>query len=103
MIEIIVNTLLLCFSIWMIYQTLTTIWETKRDTKWYEKRLKEWTKDQTENYIPAQIEAALSEYKKETTARVNLLSNENVRLIEENMVLRKKLKNLGFTDTTLDI
>ena len=42
-----------------------------------------------------------NEYKKfaeDATARINVLSKENVRLREENEQMRDKLKNLGFTN-----
>ena len=39
----------------------------------------------------------------ESNKRLNLLSAENAKLIEENEVYKDKLKNMGFTDVHLKL
>ena len=61
--------------------------------KIYDKKYSEFIKEQTKIY---------ETFLNEVTSRINLLSNENARLMEENEKLRDKLKNLGFSDKSLD-
>lgn len=46
--------------------------------------------------------ADTEKWKNEFVDRQNLLSKENATLMEKNELYRDKLKNLGFTDITLD-
>ena len=69
--------------------------------EWYEEELDAFTNKVIKTEIPRMIEEAIKETKAKQTERLNLLSKENGKLMEENEVLRDKLKNLGFTDITL--
>lgn len=65
----------------------------ERGLKWYKEQLDKWTKEQI---------AGLEKFRENAVERQNLLSKENAKLIEENEKYRSKLKNLGFSDITLD-
>lgn len=65
----------------------------KNGLKWYADQLEKFRKERDKD---------LEDFKEGYFQRHNLLSKENGKLIEENEKLRGKLKNLGFTDITLD-
>ena len=89
---------LVCLGI-QIWFTAQAIWRWYKvdPLNWYKQKLSEYTTDMTENHIPAMIEREIKVHRD----RLNLLSKENAKLIEENEMLRDKLKNLGFTDISL--
>lgn len=73
-------------------------WYKAEPLKWYKDQLDKFCKDQTEwlnNYLKVFV--------KGHQERLDMLSKENNRLKEENEKYRDKLKNLGFSDITLDI
>lgn len=65
------------------------------------RRASKWFRDELEKYT-SDTEKMLNEFKDSHIERLNLLSKENAKLMEENQKYRDKLKNLGFTDVTLD-
>ena len=69
---------------------------------WYKERLDEFSADLTKQ-SQKRIDEKLVEFKESYIERLNLLSKENARLIETNEHLRGKLKNLGFTDKSIDL
>lgn len=74
-------------------------WKTKDDGLiWYKENLAAHVKKLNEEVVPEMIE----EMKKEYVERLDLLSRENAKLIEKNELYRGKLKNLGFSDITID-
>jgi len=80
----------LFFTALSIYRFITA---EKRGLKWYRKKLDAFAKEHKES-----LDVFLNQYRE----RQNLLSKENAKLIEENEKYRNKLKNLGFSDITLD-
>ena len=89
---------ILCLGV-QIYYTVKAVWRYYKvdPMKWHKDKLDEFTIQMTEVHIPAKIEKEL----KPMHERNDLLSRENSKLIEENQILRDKLKNLGFTDISL--
>lgn len=77
----------------VVYTIYTGSRHSKRLLKWSKERLTLIAKSINENHESFKI--AVSE-------RINILARENVALREENEKLREKLKNLGFSDITLD-
>lgn len=65
------------------------------------RRLIAWSKKKYALFADRQIKM-LEGFEKRSRERLDLLSRENARLMEENEMLREKLKNLGFSDTHLD-
>lgn len=90
MLFIILLAIQLFFTGLAIYRYVTA---NKKLLAWHKKELKRFTAEQIEF-----IEKFHASYKE----RQNLLSKENAKLIEENEKYRSKLKNLGFSDITLD-
>jgi len=89
---------ILCLGV-QIYYTVKAVWRYYKvdPMKWLKNKLDEFTIQMTEVHIPAMIEREIKVHRD----RLNLLSKENAKLIEENEMLRDKLKNLGFTDISL--
>lgn len=90
MLFIILLAIQLFFTVLAIYRYVTS---QKKGLDWYKKEMESFSKQHK-----ATLDTFLDEYRK----RQNLLSKENARLIEENDKYRSKLKNLGFSDITLD-
>lgn len=90
MLFIILLAIQLFFTVLAIYRYVTS---QKKGLEWYKKEMDEFAKK-----YKASLDTFLDAYKQ----RQNLLSKENAKLIEENEKYRSKLKNLGFSDITLD-
>jgi Trk-type K+ transport system membrane component len=84
-------------TIVQLIATILIVWSGKG----FRKRLLKWQREKYNLFTNRQL-AMLIAFKKASTNRTNLLSKENAKLIEENEKLRGKLKNLGFSDITLD-
>lgn len=93
--------LLLCVIIQLYFTISAGIrwWKTKDDgLVWYKENLEAHVKKLNEVVVPEMI----ADMKKDYVERLDLLSRENAKLIEKNELYRDKLKNLGFSDITLD-
>jgi len=89
---------LVCLGI-QIYFTVKAIWKWHKEDPlaWYKIQLDKFTTKMQEEFIPEMVTRDLKIY----IDRLNLLSKENNKLIEENLKLLDKLKNLGFTEESL--
>lgn len=93
--------LMLCVIIQVYFVVSAGIrwYKTKEDGLiWYKENLNAHVKNLNEVVIPEMIANA----KKEYVERLDLLSKENGRLHEKVELYRDKLKNLGFSDISLD-